>query len=139
MACLADGAARGQGNDDKVLGGWGAVFFGEANCAAEPQALAWGFMGSNVTNNLAEYRGALAVFQHAAQYARRNVVVQVDSQLVCNQINGRWACRETSLRDILEQIWQLQRTLEGRGICAIVEHVYREFNRWADMVVELVI
>ena len=129
---MSDGASRGQGTDGTVLGGWGAVYFNAESTSDIPTAMSWNFLGEDVTNNVAEYLGAIAAFEHAVTHSEGDCCFQMDSLLVCNHVTCRWACREASFWPFLERIWSLIRLLESRGSMVLIEHVYREHNRWAD-------
>ena len=94
--------------------------------------VAWGYLGPHVSNNVAEYIGVLAAVRHAAAHGYEQICVQVDSLLVAQQVNYKWACRSPELRPLLEQVWQYLRQLPAHGESAIVEHIYREFNTEAD-------
>jgi probable phosphoglycerate mutase len=80
------------------------------------------------TNNVAEYRGAIAGLEQALALGARRVRVRADSLLVVNQQNGLWKVRNAALRDL----WTETRRLVGRFERVIWEHVPRERNRHAD-------
>jgi ribonuclease H / adenosylcobalamin/alpha-ribazole phosphatase len=80
------------------------------------------------TNNVAEYRGAIAGLEQALALGARRVRVRADSLLVVNQQNGLWKVRNAALRDL----WTETRQLVGQFERVIWEHVPRERNREAD-------
>jgi ribonuclease HI len=80
------------------------------------------------TNNVAEYRGAIAGLEQALALGARRVRVRADSLLVVNQQNGLWKVRNAALRDL----WTETRRLVGQFERVIWEHVPRERNRDAD-------
>jgi probable phosphoglycerate mutase len=80
------------------------------------------------TNNVAEYRGAIAGLEQALALGARRVRVRADSLLVVNQQNGLWKVRNAALRDL----WTETRRLVGQFERVIWEHVPRERNRHAD-------
>jgi probable phosphoglycerate mutase len=68
--------------------------------------------GDNVTNNQAEYRTLIAALRWLADYlgadrASASVLVNGDSQLVLNQLMGRWKVKNEGLRPF----WQEAREL----------------------------
>ena len=80
------------------------------------------------TNNEAEYKGLILLCKRLAQMGVQEVVIQGDSQLVINQVNGTWKTKKEHLQKLriitknyLDQIpnWKL-------------EWVRREKNQKAD-------
>ncbi len=135
--CLyrCDGAARGQGTRATCCGAaWGAVFFGLQSMGREnvPELEAWGFLGRDLSNNIAEYRGLLACLDHALQTGCTAICVQTDSMLIAKQVNCTWACRSDALRPLLAMAWQRISVLRSKHVQLIVEHIYRNFNKTAD-------
>ena len=56
------------------------------------------------TNNVAEYRGAIAGVEHARELDPGAVVeVRLDSKLVVEQMSGRWAIKNDTLRALALQ------------------------------------
>ena len=58
--------------------------------------------------------------------------LQLDSKLVSEQVNARWACRTPDLRPFLEEAWRKVRGMESNGREFAVEHISREYNKHAD-------
>lgn len=61
--------------------------------------------GENATNNIAEYAGLL----HGLEYMIENNITQKveifgDSQLVINQVNGTWKCKQKHLQTVLANV-----------------------------------
>ena len=80
------------------------------------------------TNNVAEYRGAIAGMERARELGARRVRVRADSLLVVNQQKGLWKVKNAALRPLSAEIARL-----ARGFDRVVwEHVPRERNRRAD-------
>ena len=97
----SDGASRGQGGSGTPVVGLGSVVWHpSANGSAQGPAVASsrGFLGENVTNNVAEYEGLYQCMNRAARVRARNVIFQVDSMLVAQQLarHRPWACRSLS-------------------------------------------
>ena len=98
----------------------------------DPVAQAWGYLGQNVSNNVAEYIGLLEVLQQAERSGAVRICAQVDSQLVERQVNAQWACRNHGLQPLLEGVWCVLERMRRAGVHVIVEHIYREYNTVAD-------
>lgn len=54
-----------------------------------------------LTNNQAEYRGLIAVLKYLLPGS--SACIYTDSQLVCEQFNGRWAVRDPALSALLQK------------------------------------
>jgi ribonuclease HI len=80
------------------------------------------------TNNVAEYRGAIAGLEQARALGARRVRVRADSLLVVNQQKGLWRVRNETLRTLSSEA----RRLAGQFERVVWEHVPRERNRHAD-------
>jgi ribonuclease HI len=80
------------------------------------------------TNNVAEYRGAIAGLKQARALGARRVRVRADSLLVVNQQKGLWRVRNEALRTLSSEA----RRLAGQFERVVWEHVPRERNRHAD-------
>jgi probable phosphoglycerate mutase len=53
------------------------------------------------TNNVAEYRGVLAGIQHALEVdPEARIAARLDSKLIVEQMSGRWAIKNTALREL---------------------------------------
>ena len=80
------------------------------------------------TNNVAEYRGAIAGLEQALVLGARRVRVRADSLLVVNQQKGRWKVKNAAL----QALWAETRRLAGQFERVTWEHVPRQRNRRAD-------
>ena len=80
------------------------------------------------TNNVAEYRGAIAGLERARALGARRVRVRADSLLVVNQQKGLWRVRNEALRTLSSEA----RRLAGQFERVVWEHVPRERDRHAD-------
>ena len=92
----SDGASRSPPNADRV-GSLGACL------RVNDQILARfaSYLG-NVTNNIAEYEGALACLEHAMSVNHAYFCFRLDSMLVVKQFSGEWACRSVDLQPLYE-------------------------------------
>jgi ribonuclease HI len=82
------------------------------------------------TNNIAEYRAALALVEHyVAAGGQGPLHVYGDSMLVVQQVNRAWACRQPHLQGLRRQVWDAMQSVPGGVTFA---HVPREQNSAAD-------
>ena len=91
----------------------------------------WGgtlFVGVNATNNRAEYSGLILGLQKALEMNIKELHVQGDSQLVINQMTGKYKYNSPNLLDL----YDTAKTLEKRFIKVHYEHILRNFNKRAD-------
>ncbi|MCX7912112.1 MAG: ribonuclease HI family protein [Dehalococcoidales bacterium] len=80
------------------------------------------------TNNQAEYQAIITALDEAIRRGARGVVIRSDSELIVNQINGRYKVRNTALRDLYQEVVRLTGVLESFSL----EHVPRAENDEAD-------
>jgi probable phosphoglycerate mutase len=81
------------------------------------------------TNNVAEYKAAIAGLERAAELGARSVLVRSDSKLLIEQLSGRWRVKNPTLIRLHERVRALVSRFAG-GVA--FEHVPRELNREAD-------
>ena len=108
---------------------FGVVMFYNKTCVAR-----YGCYLHDMTNNEAEYHGAIAALRHIIINPFPRVILRLDSLLVTEQLNGRWACRAEHLKHLYEEGLRLmaQRRQNDAQENFICEHVYREYNAVAD-------
>ena len=80
------------------------------------------------TNNVAEYRAAIAGLEAAAEHGARVVLVRSDSRLLVEQLSGRFRVKNPRLVRLHEEA----RALIKRFDEVTFEHVPRELNLEAD-------
>jgi ribonuclease HI len=80
------------------------------------------------TNNQAEYQAIIAALEEAIKIGAAHVELKADSELVVQQINGRYKVKKTTLRPLYQKAVQLIGSLEAFTIT----HIPREQNREAD-------
>jgi ribonuclease HI len=115
-----DGGSRGNPGP----AGFGAVITGPGG---EVLALLSRFLGVQ-TNNFAEYSGLLAVLKWALENGHRRLRVVSDSELMVQQMKGRYKVASPLLRPLWEEARRLARQLEGFEI----SHTLRRGNKEAD-------
>jgi ribonuclease HI/predicted DNA-binding antitoxin AbrB/MazE fold protein len=80
------------------------------------------------TNNVAEYYALIAALDYAAAHGIRALRIESDSELLVQQMRGRYKVRSADLRPLFERAKKLAQGLAHFAI----EHVPRERNRDAD-------
>ena len=80
------------------------------------------------TNNVAEYTAAIRGLERAAELGATDVVLRSDSQLLINQLTGRYRVKSEHLQPLYRRLRELVRGFERVRF----EHVPRERNREAD-------
>ncbi|MBJ7340564.1 bifunctional RNase H/acid phosphatase [Mycolicibacterium sp.] len=102
----ADGGSRGNPGP----AGYGAVVWSadHRRLLAENKA----FIG-RTTNNVAEYRGLIAGLEEAAALGANEVVAQLDSKLVVEQMSGRWRVKHPDLIPLRQQALELARAFDA--------------------------
>ena len=71
--------------------------------------------GSGMSNNVAEYAGVLHVLKYLASRPPGRVTIHGDSNLVINQLNGKWGIRKGLYRSIALEAKELLAHLKGLG------------------------
>jgi ribonuclease HI len=80
------------------------------------------------TNNQAEYWAIIAALEEAARLDAGAVDIKSDSELVVEQLNGRYRVKKASLRPLYQKVVQLIGSLEG----STITHIPRTQNKEAD-------
>lgn len=80
------------------------------------------------TNNVAEYTAALEGLRRAAELGATVVHLRSDSQLLIEQLTGRYQVRARHLRPLFDEVMAVARSFDR----VTFEHVPRERNREAD-------
>ncbi len=80
------------------------------------------------TNNVAEYRAAIAGLRAAAELGASTVQVRSDSKLLIEQLAGRFRVKNPTLIRLHQEVRDLVRRFQMVSF----EHVPRELNRDAD-------
>jgi probable phosphoglycerate mutase len=80
------------------------------------------------TNNVAEYTAAILGLERAGELGARDVLLRSDSQLLVNQLTGRYRVKTPHLQPLHRRIRELARAFDR----VTYEHVPRERNTEAD-------
>jgi ribonuclease HI len=96
--------------------------------ASGREVLAWGEAIGRTTNNVAEYRAAIAGLEKALELGARSVELRADSELLVHQVNGRYRVKNAGLRPLHAKVTELL----GRFESWSAAYVPREKNARAD-------
>ena len=80
------------------------------------------------TNNVAEYRGAIAGAQAAVELGATEIELYMDSELIVRQLEGRYRVRNKGLKPLYSELAMLLGQLEH----VVIRHVSRVHNQRAD-------
>ena len=80
------------------------------------------------TNNQAEYRAVIAALKEAIRLGAKKVDISVDSQLVVQQIGGRYRVKNARLKPLFQEVKRLTERFET----FTVAHIPRNQNTEAD-------
>ncbi len=83
------------------------------------------------TNNQAEYQAVIAGLERAQALGASNVEIRTDSQLISEQMNGRYKVKDAALKPLFQKAQALSRRFQNFKIV----HIPREKNREADRLV----
>ena len=85
------------------------------------------------TNNYAEYAAVILALEKALRLGAREVDLVLDSQLVVEQLSGRWKVRHPQIKPLVARAQELLAQFERWS----VRHERRESNRAADALANL--
>jgi len=80
------------------------------------------------TNNQAEYHAVIAGLKKALSLGAAEVEVRSDSQLIVEQLNGRYRVKDAALKPLFQEAQNLSRRFRSFSI----SYIPREMNREAD-------
>ena len=81
------------------------------------------------TNNQAEYNSLLLGLSRARDLGIRILRIEGDSNLVVNQVAGKWQVKDLELKVICNKIKEI---IKNDFDCVTIRHIYREYNKHAD-------
>lgn len=123
----ADGGSRG--NPGPAAAGY--VITDAKNQILEEGGL---YLGET-TNNQAEYQALILSLKKAKKYKPQQIDFYMDSQLVVNQIQGRYKVKSLELKPLVDEAKSL---IAGFKTVSF-EHVLRELNALADKQVNIIL
>ncbi len=125
MTVACDGASRGNpgpaGAGAQITGPDGSVLAEVAEGLGE------------TTNNVAEYTAVIRGLERALELGATDVLLRSDSQLLINQLTGRYRVKSPHLQPLHRRV----RELGARFDTIEYEHVRRERNTEADRLANL--
>ena len=86
------------------------------------------FLGKNATNNQSEYTGLIFGLQQAIDMDIKTLMVKGDSQLVINQMTGKYKCNSENIIELYKKAKELEKKFEN----IYFVHVLRHLNKRAD-------
>jgi len=104
-----------------------AAFAYTIECLGESIIEEKGFLGET-TNNIAEYTGIIRALERAKKLGARRLLIQSDSELIINQMNGDYKVKHPGLLPLYKEADQLRRSFDQ----VTFRHVRREHNKRAD-------
>ena len=116
-----DGCSKG----NPGLAGAGAVIY---NGEGTEVWSGYTFVGTNATNNQAEYTGLILVLNKALELNIDSLFVAGDSQLVIYQMTGKYKCKSPNLMELHNQTKNLTTKFTNLQFT----HVLRHLNKRAD-------
>lgn len=129
--CFVDGASRGQGTRDaegNLVNGHGAaavlIYKNKKLIGQYARAL------GRTHNNQAEYEAVLIALMLCWAAGLEDPIIYSDSNLVVNQINGDWDCKNDDLIPLLLSVKEIQEVYRFR-----IQHVSRGVVAEADELV----
>ena len=114
-----DGAARG--NPGKSGIGVFIIFEGNRNEEIKE------YIGIS-TNNNAEYNALIKALQALKNFPNHHIIINTDSQLLANQINGLWKVKNSNIKLLYRESMNLLKSFKNIQI----QHIGRENNSDAD-------
>ena len=86
------------------------------------------FVGEKATNNHAEYAGLILGLNQAIKMNIKSILVEGDSLLVINQMQGKYKCNSPNLIELYNEAIKLTTNFEN----IYFKHIYRNENKRAD-------
>ena len=81
------------------------------------------------TNNQAEYQAVIAALEEAIRLGVAGVVIKSDSELVVQQINGRYRVKNPALKPLHQRVRELQSLFQSFAIASIPRRQNTEADR----------
>jgi len=123
----SDGGARGNPGPGAI----GVIVRDEGEILVKYSAM----IGKFVTNNIAEYQGLIMALKLASRHTKGEISCCLDSELIVNQLLGKYQVRNPKLLPLFLEVQKLQENFEK----IIYKHVRRDdkFQEIADELVNL--
>ena len=121
----SDGGARGNPGPGAI----GVLIRDEGKILTQHSAM----VGKFVTNNIAEYQGLITALRLASQHTDEEITCCLDSELIVNQLLGKYRVRNPKLLPLFLQVQKLQENFEK----IVYKHVRRD-DKFQEIADELV-
>jgi len=118
-----DGGSRG----NPGIGGCGYIIY---NYLGDEVDLGWDFLGSNITNNQAEYYGLINGLEYVNKANLFPLHIKGDSQLVIKQIKGDYNVNNIKLKELYSIVLEIINTWNNN--LYTFEQISRNNNKRAD-------
>ncbi|OGJ16113.1 hypothetical protein A3K74_02680 [Candidatus Pacearchaeota archaeon RBG_13_33_26] len=110
----SDGGARGNPGPGAI----GVIVREEGKILSKYSA----HIGKLVTNNIAEYEALIKALELAAKYTKDEITCFLDSELVVNQLLGKYRVRNANLLPLFLKVQKLQENFKAIK--------YKHVSRW---------
>jgi ribonuclease HI len=87
------------------------------------------------TNNSAEYNGLIAGIKLAIKHKVEDITCYLDSELIVKQLNGEYRVKDKNLAVLYKEVVDMSSKFKT----ITFTHVAREFNAYADRLVNIVL
>ena len=124
FSLYCDGACRGNGKINSKSG-VGVVIFNKNNDIVKKHKE---YLGLGLTNNISEYKSLIIGLNQAIKLNIKHINVYMDSNLVCQQVIGKWRVKNDKLKELLREVKNLKSNFD----MFTITHVRREYNKIAD-------
>jgi len=121
LTAYIDGSCLGNPGE----AGYGFILLDKNDSVIEEQGV---YIGK-ATNNIAEYMALIGCIEAVEKYQPSELTIFSDSQLLVNQINGKYAIKKDHLRELYNRVVQ---KIEELSASVKIHHIPREKNNRAD-------
>lgn len=119
---FCDGACSGNGSDNAHTGiGVVVEWQGKAPLIVSKYT-------GHGTNNTAEYNGLLEALNIIKDENIKLAKIHSDSNLIVNQVNGNWKCKDSTLKQLLFKTQKRIEWLKEKGFKIALIYIPRELN-----------
>ena len=126
ITTYSDGASRGNGFANSKCSIGGIIYDSEGNTLAELSMR----LPDGCTNNQAEYHSLIETLKLVkGMHGVKSITSMMDSNLVVQQVNGKWKINLDSLRILRKEVIALVKQI---GVPFELKYVPREHNSVAD-------
>jgi len=124
LTIFTDGGARGNPGPAAI----GVIFYDK-----DKEVYSHGECIGRATNNVAEYKAVIKALKLVEdKFKDCEIELNLDSELVCKQLNGEYKVKDENLKELFYQVRERVLDLGGK---VSFRHVRREQNKKADCLV----